>query len=71
MKLTWNHTICERCWFTIRPPDRVPYQSLRGPEDPWIDNCCMCGEPKVTRIWVRLDPVSQLRCGGLHEDDDG
>lgn len=62
---TWNHTVCEVCWFA-KHPQRFPVQVIRH-ERQYVDSCCLCGSPKVTRIFVRIDPVAdELLCSGRH-----
>lgn len=68
--MAWDHGICERCWF-VREPDRFPVQVIRESGDHLVDNCCFCGLPKITRIYVRQDPTSsELVCNNEHEHDD-
>lgn len=66
----FNHTVCEGCWFSISP-GRFPIQLVRKQGDNLVDQCCLCGTFKVTRIWVRLDPrETELRCTeGAHSGD--
>lgn len=65
----FNHTICEVCWFE-REPGRFPVQLVRERGDNRVDQCCLCGSFKLTRIWVRLDPsLGALGCGpGAHDE---
>ena len=65
-KRTWNHRICEVCWFA-REPQRFPASIIRELGDHVVDQCCFCGTWKITRIYVRHDPAdSKLLCSGLH-----
>jgi hypothetical protein len=70
--VTWNHTICEYCWFKDPATrDRFPTQLRREEGDLEVDRCCFCGSLKITRIYVRESPGSvRLRCAGTHGDDD-
>lgn len=58
----WTHSICELCWFN-REPDREPAR-LNLPDQ---EDCCFCGSPTTSGIYVREDPTG-LHCqkGLLH-----
>lgn len=60
----FNHTICEVCWFArcraAGQPPRLPIQLARDARDIAIDFCCLCYSMKVTRIWVWIDPETEV-----------
>lgn len=67
----FNHTVCEVCWFSLHP-GHFPAQITRQQGDNRVDQCCLCGSYKITRIWVRLDPrETSLGCAeDAHGSDD-
>jgi hypothetical protein len=54
----WTHSICDNCWpgyaETHESPD-VPYRMIG--EALVEENCCWCGQPHRSGIYVRYDPV--------------
>jgi hypothetical protein len=66
----WNHACCELCWIQregewaeIQPGVRA-LTSVRRPVrqiDAPIEECCFCGGPTISGIYVRTDPAS-LSC---------
>ncbi len=63
----WNHAVCDLCW-SEREPDRTP---VRFTVAPTVD-CCYCGTPTTSGIFVRQDPT-EVRCkgeAGTHVEDE-
>lgn len=61
-----NHTVCEVCWFLMRP-NAYPTQLTREQGDTSVDKCCACGCVKLTRIYVRSNDHANWHCDGEHE----
>jgi hypothetical protein len=64
---TWRHPCCELCWIAregvwseIEPGVRA-LTSVRRPHrliDAPIEECCVCGGPTISGIYVRADPAT-------------
>lgn len=53
LKVSWTQAICEACYF-------VRY-GLRRPtviREPGREQCCDCGRPTVSGIYIREDPIT-------------
>ncbi len=59
----WTHTLCDPCW-RDRQGDQIPYR-LR---DRFVEDCCSCGAPTGSGIFMRGDPDG-LACAGVHVVD--
>lgn len=61
----WNHTVCEPCYFLLRP-NRMPSRLADAPSE----KCCYCGEVTTDGIYYRDDPAIPQFCnaGKDHED---
>lgn len=48
----WNHLMCAACW---NADDRHVNKAVEGANSE-AENCCYCGKPTTSGIWVRADP---------------
>jgi hypothetical protein len=58
----WTHQVCDVCFEGLEP-GRVPARTVETK----AANCCMCLEPTVSGIYVRVDP-SKMLCRGHHTE---
>jgi hypothetical protein len=52
--VTWNQAICEDCW-DKRHPERRPVTVKFDMRD--REQCCDCGLPTLSGIYLREDPM--------------
>lgn len=57
----WTHSMCNLCW-DKKNPTREPYVI----KDRMLENCCFCGEPTRSGIYVRENPATLPNCPQLH-----
>lgn len=75
MASTWNHRICERCWFD--GPGKLndePREQLHGRQPVRVVDyppglCCYCGGITILGIFTRAKPTD-VPCQGEHDDSD-
>jgi hypothetical protein len=48
----WTHGICDDCWLAFYFHNASPARST----EPEREQCCMCGMPTTSGIYIREDP---------------
>jgi hypothetical protein len=56
VKLSWTQPVCDDDW-AERNPDR-PNPVRMNPEFTEQEQCCYCGKPTKSGIYVRVDPAT-------------
>lgn len=70
MKQTWTQPVCDDCWYFAQSLKREEpqYDPVRL-VDPDTEQCCNCGGPAISGIYVRMNPA-QVRYPRQEMDDE-
>lgn len=65
----WTHAICDTCYVAESTRDETLPEAPVRMTTPVVEDCCFCGEPNISGVYIRRDPKS-VKCGGAHEKQD-
>ena len=66
-RVTWTQAVCDQCWHVRHPARPIPIR-IRT-EIRVREQCCDCGMPTMSGIYIRQDPWTVRYPRRLDKDD--